>query len=51
MGVYFPYMIVDANEHVELSGEAEKEVKQYKKDSKDSVTYYDAQGYDIEREF
>ena len=51
MGVYLPYMIVDANEHVELSGEAEKEVKQYKKDSKDSVTYYDAQGYDIEREF
>ena len=31
MGVYFPYMIVDANEHVELSGEAEKEVKTVQK--------------------
>lgn len=52
MGVYLPYMIVDANVHADFSGQGEIETRRYKKkeDEKD-ITYYDAKLYDIEREF
>lgn len=52
MGVYLPYMIVDANVHADFSGQGEIETRRYKKkeDEKD-ITYYDAKLYDVEREF
>jgi len=48
MGVYFPYMVVDANSHAYFNGEAEIETKRYTIDDK---TYYDADVYNVEREF
>ncbi len=52
MGVYFPYMIVDVNSHVRLIGKGERLVRRYTKGSDDnSRTYYDADLYNIEREF
>ena len=52
MGVYFPYMIVDTNSHVHLSGYGEHEVRRYTRGSGDNrKTYYDADVYEVEREF
>ena len=52
MGVYFPYMIVDLNAHANLTGQGEHLVNTYTKgEGKDKTTYYDADLYDIEREF
>lgn len=53
MGVYFPYMIIDANTHVSLEGEGEEEIRQYtEKISEDNEEiFYDADVYKIEREF
>lgn len=53
MGVYFPYMIVDANAHAFFKGRGEHETRRYtKKVSEDRIeTYYDADVYEIEREF
>lgn len=48
MGVYFPYMLVDVNSHANLVGQGEHLVRRYTKDDK---TYYDADLYDVEREF
>ena len=52
MGVYFPYMLVDAKAHGKFIGEGEHEVREYtvKKDDKEE-TYYDADVYKVEREF
>ena len=52
MGVYFPYMLVDANGHARFSGKGEIEVRQYtvKKGDKEE-TKYDADLYSVEREF
>jgi len=52
MGVYFPYMVVDANTHVNLKGQGEHLVRSYTRGSGDSrKTYYDADLYNVEREF
>ena len=52
MGVYFPYMILDANAHANFQGKGEHEVREYKvkKDDKEE-TRYDADLYKIERDF
>ena len=52
MGVYFPYMVVDVNSHANFVGEGEEEVRRYVKGSgEDAKTYYDADLYEVEREF
>ena len=52
MGVYFPYMIVDVNAHSNLIGQGERLVRRYTRGSGDNKkTYYDADLYDVEREF
>ena len=52
MGVYFPYMIVDVNAHSNLTGQGEHLVKRYYSGSGDDrKVYYDADLYDVEREF
>jgi len=48
MGVYFPYMVVDVNSHAYFSGEGEHETRRYRIDDD---TYYDADLYEVEREF
>jgi len=52
MGVYFPYMVVDINSHAFFTGSGEHLVKRYTRGSgSNSKTYYDADLYNIEREF
>ncbi len=52
MGVYFPYMVVDVNSHAHLSGLGEHEVRRYSRGSGDNrKTYYDADLYEVERDF
>lgn len=52
MGVYLPYMVIDVNSHVKLTGHGEKLVRKYTRKVGDSyVTYYDADLYDVDREF
>lgn len=52
MGVYFPYMVVDINSHVSLSGHGEHQTKSYTRGSGNNErTYYDADLYQVEREF
>lgn len=52
MGVYFPYMIVDVNAHSNLTGQGEHLVRRYTKGSDENrKTYYDADLYNVEREF
>ena len=52
MGVYFPYMVVDVNAHATLIGQGEHEVRRYTRGSDDNKrTYYDADLYEVEREF
>ena len=52
MGVYLPYMVVDINAHSTLVGQGEHEVRRYTVGTgKDKETYYDADLYDVEREF
>lgn len=52
MGVYFPYMVVDINSHASFSGRGEHEVRHYLRGSGDHQrTYYDADLYDVERDF
>ena len=52
MGVYLPYMIVDANAHSNLRGQGEHETRRYtEKHGDNEKTYYDADLYDVEREF
>lgn len=52
MGVYLPYMIVDANTHISLTGQGEHEVNRYTEKIGDrTITYYDADLYDVERDF
>lgn len=53
MGVFFPYLLVDAKIHASFSGEGEHLVKKYKVDignDKDE-TRYDADLYKVERDF
>ena len=52
MGVYFPYMLVDANADANLIGKGEHQTKKYYRGSGDSQqVYYDADLYHVEREF
>ena len=52
MGVYLPYMVVDINAHANLAGQGEHLVRTYTSGTgKDKKTYYDADLYDVEREF
>ena len=52
MGVYFPYMVVDINAHSKLVGQGEHTARKYTRKQGDShVTYYDADLYNVEREF
>ena len=52
MGVYFPYMLVDANAHVNLIGQGEHQTrKYYVKEGDSEKAYYDADLYHVEREF
>lgn len=52
MGVYFPYMVVDINSHARFSGEGEHEIRRYTRGSgNDKKTFYDADLYEIERDF
>ena len=52
MGVYFPYMVVDVNSHAHFYGRGEHEVRRYTRGSgSNSQTYYDADLYEVEREF
>lgn len=52
MGVYFPYMVVDINSHASFSGRGEHQVRKYTRGSEDDRrTYYDADLYEIERDF
>ena len=58
MGVYFPYLLIDANCHALFKGEGGKVSKKYEivvgKDSNGNEkkeTVYDIKTYDIEREF
>lgn len=52
MGVYFPYMVVDINCHTKLIGQGEHLVRRYTVGSGDDrETRYDADLYDVEREF
>ena len=52
MGVYLPYMVVDVNTHAALNGQGEHEVRRYTRGTgKDKKTLYDADLYDVEREF
>ena len=48
MGVYLPYLVVDINAHANLTGQGERLVRSYRI-NKD--TQYDADLYDVEREF
>lgn len=52
MGVYFPYMVVDINAHAGFIGEGEHEVRRYTRGTDENRrTYYDADLYEVEREF
>ena len=52
MGVYFPYMLVDVNAHVNLIGEGEHQTRNYYRGSGNNQRiYYDADLYHVEREF
>ena len=53
MGVYFPYMVIDFNAHAHFSGQGEHLVRSYveKNSNNNTVTYYDADLYAVERDF
>lgn len=52
MGVYFPYMLVDVNTHANLVGQGEKQTRKYYHGSgSNQQVYYDADLYQVQREF
>ena len=56
MGVYLPYMVVDANATAKLVGQGEHLIRKYtvttgSGKNQRTRTYYDADLYDVEREF
>lgn len=52
MGVYLPYMVLDANARVSLSGQGEHQTRSYTvKRGDDDVRLYDADVYDVRRDF
>ena len=51
-GVYLPYMVIDENTHVSLSGQGEHQTREYTVGSGDNeTTRYDADLYDVARDF
>ncbi|MDR2586747.1 MAG: TFIIB-type zinc ribbon-containing protein [Coriobacteriales bacterium] len=51
-GVYLPYLVVDANAHSNLKGQAGHVARRYQRGSKDHKrTYYDIDIYDVGRDF
>ena len=53
MGVYFPYLVVDFNAHAFLEGQGEVQTREYRVKTGDNsyTTYYDADVYDVKRDF
>ncbi len=52
MGVYLPYILVDFNSHVILTGQGEHTARRYMVKQNDiETTYYDADLYNVKREF
>lgn len=52
VGVYLPYMLLDANTHVDLTGFGEIQTRRYtRKRGDDEVTLYDADVYQVARSF
>ena len=52
MGVYFPYLLVDANCHANFKGEGEHLIRRYTVSHGDNEeTRYDADAYKVERDF
>ena len=52
MGVYLPYMIIDASTHANYKGQGEHQIRSYTRGTDDNErTYYDAELYDVERDF
>lgn len=52
MGVYFPYMIIDANVKADLEGEGEVLIRSYwEGDKNNRHQYFDAKVYDVARSF
>ena len=52
MGVYFPYMVVDINSHAHFAGHGEQKVRSYSSgNNENQKTYYDADLYEVERDF
>jgi len=52
MGVYFPYMVLDINAHANFQGQGEHQIKTYTEgEGNDKKTFYDAELYDVGREF
>lgn len=52
MGVYLPYMVVDINAHIRLTGQGEHQTRTYtEKEGENTVRYYDADVYNVCREF
>lgn len=51
IGVYLPYMIIDARVSAEVAGQGEIETRRYTRGSgKDKKTYYDANVYQLDRQ-
>lgn len=52
MGVYLPYVIADVNGRMKMTGQAERTTRKYTRGSGEHRrTYYDADLYNVEREF
>ena len=51
LGVYFPYMVVDANCHSSYTGQGEKLIRKYVDKNNSAKFRYDADLYDVAREF
>ena len=52
MGIYLPYVLIDVNAHAKFQGQGEHLVRKYYSGSKDNKkAYYDADLYEVEREF
>ena len=52
IGVFFPYMLLDVNAHVNFSGEGERQTRTYQVQNGDMRhTKYDADVYHVERDF
>jgi len=51
MGVYLPYMVIDINANANFAGQGEIQTRKYSSGNKNKTTYYDADVYDVEREF